>query len=123
MLRRISCSVFLLCLLSTLSCHAASAVKLPDPTTDAPLNKSQGAQTVVLAGGCFWGIQAVFEHVKGVSNVTTGYSGGSAQTAQYETVSTGATGHAESVRIVYDPGQISFGQLLKVFFLRRARSY
>ena len=116
MLRRISCSAFLLLLLSTLSCHAANAVKLPDPSTDAALNKNQGAQTVVLAGGCFWGIQAVFEHVKGVSNVTAGYSGGSAQTAQYEIVSTGTTGHAESVRIVYDPGQISFGQLLKVFF-------
>jgi peptide-methionine (S)-S-oxide reductase len=71
---------------------------------------------MVLSGGCFWGIQAVFEHVKGVSSVTAGYSGGSAQTAQYEIVSTGNTGHAESVRIVYDPGQISYGQLLKVFF-------
>jgi peptide-methionine (S)-S-oxide reductase len=71
---------------------------------------------VVLAGGCFWGIQAVFEHVKGVSSATAGYSGGSANTAQYETVSTGRTGHAESVKLVYDPSQISFGQILKVFF-------
>jgi peptide-methionine (S)-S-oxide reductase len=71
---------------------------------------------VVLAGGCFWGIQAVFEHVKGVSSATAGYSGGSAGTAQYETVSTGRTGHAESVKVVYDPSQISFGQILKVFF-------
>jgi peptide-methionine (S)-S-oxide reductase len=71
---------------------------------------------VVLAGGCFWGIQAVFEHVKGVTSATAGYSGGSAKTAQYETVSTGETGHAESVRVVYDPSQVSFGQLLKVFF-------
>jgi peptide-methionine (S)-S-oxide reductase len=71
---------------------------------------------VVLSGGCFWGIQAVFEHVKGVSSVTAGYSGGQASTAQYETVSTGRTGHAESVRIVYDPSQVSYGQLLKVFF-------
>jgi peptide-methionine (S)-S-oxide reductase len=109
--------LILLCIASTLSCRASSAaVKLPNPTTDDPLNKTQGAQTVVLSGGCFWGIQAVFEHVKGVSSVTAGYSGGSAQTAQYETVSTGNTGHAESVRIVYDPAQISYGQLLKVFF-------
>jgi peptide-methionine (S)-S-oxide reductase len=71
---------------------------------------------VVLAGGCFWGIQAVFEHVKGVTSATAGYSGGSANTAQYETVSTGRTGHAESVKVVYDPSQVSFGQILKVFF-------
>jgi peptide-methionine (S)-S-oxide reductase len=70
----------------------------------------------VLAGGCFWGIQAVFEHVKGVTSATAGYSGGAANTAQYETVSTGRTGHAESVKVVYDPSQISFGQILKVFF-------
>jgi peptide-methionine (S)-S-oxide reductase len=102
---------------TTIACHASSAaVKLPDPAADMPLSKSKGAQTVVLSGGCFWGIQAVFEHVKGVSSVTAGYSGGQASTAQYETVSTGRTGHAESVRIVYDPSQVSYGQLLKVFF-------
>jgi peptide-methionine (S)-S-oxide reductase len=107
----------ILCLAATLACRASSAaVKLPDPATDQPLSKTSGAQTVVLAGGCFWGIQAVFEHVKGVSSATAGYSGGAAATAQYETVSTGTTGHAESVRVVYDPSQISFGQLLKVFF-------
>jgi peptide-methionine (S)-S-oxide reductase len=104
-------------LATTIACHASSAaVKLPDPAADTPLSKSKGAQTVVLSGGCFWGIQAVFEHVKGVSSVTAGYSGGQASTAQYETVSTGRTGHAESVRIVYDPSQVSYGQLLKVFF-------
>ncbi len=69
-----------------------------------------------LAGGCFWGMQLVFEHVKGVVSVTAGYSGGSAGTAQYETVSTGETGHAESVKIIYDPSKITFGTLLKVFF-------
>jgi peptide-methionine (S)-S-oxide reductase len=107
-----------LCLAATLSCHASgsAAVKLPDPATDEPLSKSKGPQTVVLAGGCFWGIQAVFEHVKGVTSATSGYSGGSAQTAQYETVSSGATGHAESVRVIYDPSQVSLGQILKVFF-------
>jgi peptide-methionine (S)-S-oxide reductase len=104
-------------LLITIACHASSAaVKLPNPTADEPLSKSKSAETVVLAGGCFWGIQAVFEHVKGVSSATAGYSGGSASTAQYETVSTGQTGHAESVKVVYDPSQVSFGQILKVFF-------
>src|SRR5262249_38558929 len=109
-------SMLLLCVAVTASCHASNAVKLPSPAVDEPQGKTKGAQTVVLAGGCFWGIQAVFEHVKGVSSATAGYSGGSAETAQYETVSTGGTGHAESVRIVYDPAQISYGQLLKVFF-------
>lgn len=104
-------------LLSTIACHAASnAVKLPDAAADTPLAKAKSTQTVVLAGGCFWGIQAVFEHVKGVSSATAGYSGGSANTAQYETVSSGQTGHAESVKVVYDPSQVSFGQILKVFF-------
>jgi peptide-methionine (S)-S-oxide reductase len=109
--------VSILALAGTIACHASSrAVKLPDPAADAPLSKTKGTQTVVLAGGCFWGIQAVFEHVKGVTNATSGYSGGAANTAQYETVSTGRTGHAESVRVVFDPSQVSFGQILKVFF-------
>ncbi|HZU33467.1 MAG TPA: peptide-methionine (S)-S-oxide reductase MsrA [Candidatus Angelobacter sp.] len=105
------------CLASTIACHASSAaVRLPDPASDTPLSKAKSTQTVVLAGGCFWGIQAVFEHVKGVTTATAGYAGGSANTAQYETVSTGNTGHAESVKVVYDPSQVSFGQILKVFF-------
>jgi peptide-methionine (S)-S-oxide reductase len=70
----------------------------------------------VVAGGCFWGIQAVFQHVKGVVNATSGYSGGDQKTAEYETVSTGETGHAESVKITYDPSQITYGELLRVFF-------
>ncbi len=98
------------------SAAGASATAIPDPALDAPLARSKGAQTAVLAGGCFWGVEAVFEHVKGVSDVRSGYSGGSPATAQYENVGTGETGHAESVRITYDPSQISFGQLLKVFF-------
>jgi len=104
-------------LLSTaIACNAAPAVTIPSPELDQPLSKTKGAETAVLAGGCFWGIQAVFEHVKGVTQVTAGYSGGSSGTAQYETVSSGTTGHAESVKIVYDPSQISYGQLLKVYF-------
>lgn len=73
-------------------------------------------QTAVFAGGCFWGVDAVFKHVKGVSKVVSGYSGGSQATANYETVSTGTTGHAESVQVTYDPAKVSYGQLLKVFF-------
>ncbi len=94
----------------------ASATKIPDPALDAPLASAKGEQTAVLAGGCFWGVEAVFEHVKGVADVKSGYSGGSAAAAQYGKVSTGKTGHAESVLITYDPSQISYGQLLKVFF-------
>src|SRR3979490_2039278 len=102
---------------ATLACNsAASATTIPDPALEAPLATTKSEQTAVLAGGCFWGIEAVFEHVKGVSKATSGYSGGSADTAQYETVSSGQTGHAESVRIVYDPSKVSYGQLLKVFF-------
>jgi peptide-methionine (S)-S-oxide reductase len=94
----------------------ASATTIPNPTLDAPLASAKGEQTAVLSGGCFWGVEAVFDHVKGVIKASSGYSGGSANTAEYETVSTGQTGHAESVRIIYDPSQISYGQLLKVFF-------
>ena len=102
----------------TVACGAATAtdVTIPDPALDAPLAAAKGEQTAVLAGGCFWGIEAVFEHVKGVTGVTSGYSGGSAETANYELVSSGETGHAEAVKITYDPSQISYGQLLKVFF-------
>src|SRR6185312_3502718 len=75
-----------------------------------------GQETVVFAGGCFWGVQAVFQHVRGVIDATSGYSGGEAKTAQYELVSTGDTGHAESVRVTYDPSKVTYGQLLQVFF-------
>ncbi|MGH9499783.1 MAG: peptide-methionine (S)-S-oxide reductase MsrA [Terriglobales bacterium] len=94
----------------------AEGGSFPAPAVDAPVAKTSGQQTAVVAGGCFWGIQAVFQHVKGVIGATSGYSGGSSLTAQYEVVSTGATGHAESVKIVYDPSQVSYGELLRVFF-------
>jgi len=101
----------------TLGCNVATAtVAIPDPVVDAPLAAAKGEQTAVLAGGCFWGIEAVFEHVKGVIGAESGYAGGSASTANYEMVSGGRTGHAEAVRVKYDPSQISYGQLLKVFF-------
>jgi peptide-methionine (S)-S-oxide reductase len=89
---------------------------IPDPAADAPLAASHGSSKAVLAGGCFWGVQAVFQHVKGVTRVTSGYSGGSAFNAQYELVGTGTTGHAESVEITYDPAVITYGKLLKVYF-------
>ncbi len=94
--------------------HAKSAY--PKPAVDAPLANSRSEETAVLAGGCFWGIQAVFQHLKGVTSSTSGYSGGAAKTAHYEEVSTGETGHAESVKIVFDPSQISYGQILMIFF-------
>jgi peptide-methionine (S)-S-oxide reductase len=95
---------------------SSAAVAIPNPAVDSPLAKAKGSETAVLAGGCFWGIQAVFEHIKGVTAVSAGYSGGTAITAHYETVSSGMTGHAESVKVTYDPSQISYGQILKVFF-------
>jgi peptide-methionine (S)-S-oxide reductase len=95
---------------------AGAAVALPSPAADVTRETKPGKQTVVFAGGCFWGVQAVFQHVKGVVDATSGYAGGSADTAKYDLVSTGDTGHAESVRVTFDPAQISFGQLLRVFF-------
>jgi peptide-methionine (S)-S-oxide reductase len=90
------------------------AVAIPAPAMDAP--KSDGIQTVVLSGGCFWGVQGVFQHTAGVVSAVSGYAGGSKATAQYETVSTGTTGHAESVQVKYDPSKISYGKLLQIFF-------
>jgi len=89
---------------------------VPAPSVDAALASGKSDQTAVLAGGCFWGIQAVFQHVKGVISATSGYSGGASATAEYEVVSTRVTGHAESVKINYDPSQITYGKLLQIFF-------
>lgn len=115
----ISLAIALVLLVSSalITRNAASAtVSIAAPEVDDALAPQSGQQTAVVAGGCFWGIQLVFEHVKGVISATDGYAGGDAKTAQYETVSTGSTGHAESVKIVYDPSQISYGRLLQVFF-------
>jgi len=95
---------------------ASGKTSLPDPNVDESVGAAKGSERVVLAGGCFWGIQAVFEHVRGVTRATAGYSGGSVASPSYEEVSSGETGHAESVEVVYDPSKVSFGQLLKVFF-------
>ena len=117
---RFSAYIFLLFLflLAGTACTAgnASGLAVPGPTVDAAKSAKSGEQTAVVAGGCFWGIQAVFQHVKGVKSATSGYSGGEARTAQYEVVSTGETGHAESVKITYDPSQVTYGELLRVFF-------
>ena len=100
------------------SCSMASAhvVAVPNPKFDARLESTKSEQVAVFAGGCFWGVEAVFDHVKGVVRAESGYAGGSADTAQYYTVASGQSGHAESVRVTYDPSQITYGQLLKVFF-------
>jgi len=94
----------------------ASAAEFPTPATDIPAAATKQKATAVLAGGCFWGVEAVFERLKGVSDVVSGYAGGSRITAEYEVVSSGITGHAESVKITYDPSQISYGRLLQVYF-------
>ena len=103
--------------LPRLGTASVAAASLPDPATDSAVAVAPGGRaTAVLAGGCFWGMEAVFEHVKGVTEVVTGYAGGSQATAAYEQVKSGDTGHAEGIRITYDPERISYGQLLKVFF-------
>jgi peptide-methionine (S)-S-oxide reductase len=95
---------------------AEPAVVIPAPTLDAPAAATAGPQTVVLAGGCFWGVQGVFEHTKGIIHAVSGYSGGKKETAHYEMVGTERTGHAESVQITYDPKQISYGKILQIYF-------
>ena len=102
----------------TLACRAGSGASaaVPSPVVDEAKAAAKGKETAVVAGGCFWGIQAVFQHVKGVRSATAGYSGGTVKNPDYEMVSGGETGHAESVQIVYDPSQVSYGELLRVFF-------
>jgi peptide-methionine (S)-S-oxide reductase len=95
---------------------AAPKSPIPSAKVDVPLASTHSKQIAVFAGGCFWGTQAVFERVKGVLDTTVGYSGGSAKTATYDQVSTETTGHAESVEVIYDPSQITYGGLLRVFF-------
>ena len=115
---RVSALLLMVILAGVVACNAGdrSAANIPGPVVDAALATAKGEQTLVVAGGCFWGIQAVYQHVKGVINATSGYSGGAASTAEYELVSNGDTGHAESVKITYDPSRITYGQLLRVFF-------
>jgi peptide-methionine (S)-S-oxide reductase len=99
-----------------LSAQAEPKLPVPPAKVDASLSGAAGQQTAVFAGGCFWGVQAVFERVKGVVKTAAGYSGGSPSTATYDQVTTETTGHAESVEVVFDPSRITYGQLLRVFF-------
>ena len=98
------------------SSASEKAVELPAPTLDAPAAASSGKETAVFAGGCFWGVQAVFQHTKGVLNAVSGYAGGAKESATYASIGSGRTGHAESVQITYDPKQISYGKLLQIYF-------
>jgi peptide-methionine (S)-S-oxide reductase len=107
--------LFTLCLPAVLAVSAAART-LPDPAVDMNRTAEPHRDTAVLAGGCFWGVEAVFEQLTGVDKVVAGFAGGDAKSAHYEIVSTGRTGHAESVEITYDPARITYGQLLKVFF-------
>jgi methionine-S-sulfoxide reductase len=112
---RKSLFAFALLTLSLGACGAEEAVKIAPPALD-PAAESQGLKTAVVAGGCFWGVQGVYQHLKGVKNVLSGYAGGERSSADYESVSGGRSAHAEAVQIVYDPAQVSYGQILQVFF-------
>ena len=117
--RLLSLAFALAVTIQVLACSAASGQPrgpIPAAKVDATLASKPGKQTAVFAGGCFWGTQSVFERVRGVLKTTAGYSGGSASTATYDQVTTETTGHAESVEVVYDPSQITYGQLLRIFF-------
>jgi peptide-methionine (S)-S-oxide reductase len=100
----------------TTSTASSKATPFPDPAVDDALAAPGSQRAIVVAGGCFWGIQAVFQHVKGVVSATSGYAGGTVKSPSYEAVCTGRTGHAEAVRVVYDPSQVTLGLLLKTFF-------
>jgi len=105
-------------LLAVVACAPSTAepVAFPAAKVDLPVVQGERTRTAVFAGGCFWGIEAVFEHLKGVKDASSGYAGGTRETANYELVSSGRTGHAESVRVVYDPTEITYGTLLRIFF-------
>jgi peptide-methionine (S)-S-oxide reductase len=119
MMRKLIISAYLAGALSAFAGPQALAaepvVLAPAPALDAPLAKARGTATAILAGGCFWGMQDVFQHVKGVKEAVSGYTGGAAETAHYEIVSTGTTRQAESLKITYDPSVVTYGTLLRVF--------
>ena len=115
-MRSLALGLLLVCLSFTAACSKAdAAAAIPAPSVDEPKGPSSD-RFAVFAGGCFWGIEAVFEHTKGVKSATSGYAGGTAASAHYQIVSGGKTGHAEAVQVVYDPSQTSYGQLLQIFF-------
>ena len=109
-------AVFVLPAVRSSSGSPASHAAFPRPAVDDSIAQAKGQQIAVLSGGCFWGVQAVFAHVRGVVSAASGYAGGTEETAHYEMVGTGQTGHAESVKVIFDPSQITYGQLLMVFF-------
>ena len=113
--RSLTCLLIVLPILGLVACNTAYG-RVPEFVGEAPSPAASSEQTAVLAGGCFWGVDAVFKHVRGVSRVASGYAGGTAATAHYEVVSTSTTGHAESVKITYDPSRVSYAQLLRIFF-------
>jgi peptide-methionine (S)-S-oxide reductase len=108
--------LLLIAFFGTLAATIAAAAVFPAPPPPPATGSASGMQTAVFAGGCFWGVEGVFEHVKGVTKAVSGYSGGEAKTAHYEVVESGNTGHAESVQVTYDPSKVTYGQLLEVFF-------
>src|ERR1700691_5064777 len=109
-------AMMLTVLAGALACRAGSSVAVPGPAVDEAKAAAKGKETAVVAGGCFWGIQAVFQHVKGVRSSTSGYSGGTVETLDYETMGIWRSGHPESLQIFYDPSQVTYGELLRVFF-------
>ena len=113
---RFFAALVLLGALAQTSTHAESVTKIPEPAVDAAVPTIDGLESAVLAGGCFWGVQAVFQHTNGVSQAVSGYAGGTKATAVYEIVSSGRTGHAEAVEIKFDPRKISYGKILQIFF-------
>ncbi|MBA8885755.1 peptide-methionine (S)-S-oxide reductase MsrA [Dokdonella fugitiva] len=118
--RSVASAIAFALLLTVTACqrigHSAEpAVVIPPPATDEPLGSSD-SETAVFAGGCFWGVQGVFQHVKGVTKAVSGYAGGGSGHAHYDDVGTGRTGHAESVQVTFDPHQVTYGQLLQIYF-------
>ncbi|HLZ76573.1 peptide-methionine (S)-S-oxide reductase MsrA [Phenylobacterium sp.] len=115
-LRLFAAAALLIAVAAPVAQAASPANALPVPKIDVSTAEAGKTETAVLAGGCFWGVQGVFEHVKGVKKVYSGYAGGPGSLAHYELVSTGTTGHAESVKIIFDPAEISYGEILRIFF-------
>lgn len=112
----VAAAVFVLSMIGGVGVDAEEGTRVPPPAIDEPAPQSAHLETAVLAGGCFWGVQGVFQHVSGVKNAVSGYAGGDAQDAHYQIVGTGATGHAESVQVTFDPQKISYGKLLQIYF-------
>jgi len=116
-IRRVAAWISSTVLAASAACGIANAqAPIPAPAVDIPAASVKGQQTAVFAGGCFWGVEAVFRHTKGVVSAVSGYAGGAKKDADYERVSSGSTGHAESVEVTYDPARVSYGQLLQIFF-------